>query len=92
VKKSRRQLDLFVAEAPAGPLDGLAVRLPDRCRCGRHVAQIARGVGPHLAALECVHCRMFRGWLPREAHRFLTELVNKFGRPIEPIAIRRRGQ
>lgn len=88
MRKNRRQLDLFIAETPAGPLDGLAVRLPDRCRCGRDVAR----VGPHLAALECAHCRTFRGWLPREAHQFLIEIVNKFGQPIEPIAIRRGRQ
>jgi hypothetical protein len=92
MKRHRHQLDLFIAEAPAGPLDGLAVRLPDRCRCGCDVAQIARGVGPHLAALECAHCRTFRGWLPRQAHSFLVEFTNKFGRPTEPIAVRRGGQ
>ena len=91
MKKHRRQLDLFVAEAPAGSLDGLAVRLPDRCRCGNNVAQIARGVGPHLAALECAHCRTFRGWVGRQTHQFLTETIAKFGRPVEPITVRRGG-
>jgi hypothetical protein len=88
--KNRAQLDLFVVTSESrGPLVGLAVRLPDVCRCGSDVAKIGPPVGPHLAGLRCTRCDRHCGWLPRTAHQFLTEVVNKFGRPTEPIAIRR---
>jgi hypothetical protein len=71
---------------------GLAVKLPDVCRCGSDIARVGAPVGPHLAELWCERCRRHRGWLPRAAHQFLVEVVNKFGRPDTPIAIRRNGQ
>jgi hypothetical protein len=72
------------------PLIGLTVIIPDFCRsCGDNVAKIGPPAGPHLASLRCTRCDQHRGWLPRTAHQFLTEVVNKFGRPTEPIAIRR---
>jgi hypothetical protein len=87
--KTRAQLDLFVTPESRGPLVGLAVRLPDVCRCGNDVARIGAPAGPHLAELYCAHCEQHRSWLPRVAHQWLTETVNKLGRPTEPIAIRR---
>jgi hypothetical protein len=92
MKKHRRQSDLFVTTPEQrGPLFGLAVKLPDMCRCGNDVARVGAPVGPHLAELRCTMCPLHRGWLPRAAHRFLIEIVNRFGRPAEPIAIRRGG-
>ena len=73
------------------PLIGLAVQLPDACRCGRDVARIGPPVGPHLAELRCARCNRHRGWLPRVAHQFLLEVVTQFGRPDTPICIRRGG-
>jgi hypothetical protein len=91
--KHRAQLDMFVTTSEdRSPLAGLAVRLPDRCRCGDDVARIGPPAGPHLAELRCAHCAHHRGWLPRQAHRFLTEVTNKFGRSAEPITIRRGSQ
>jgi hypothetical protein len=88
--KHRRQLDLFVTTPEArGPLVGLAVQLPDSCRCGRDVVRIGPPVGPHLAELRCARCDRHRGWLPRAAHRLLVETVKQFGRPDTPICIRR---
>jgi hypothetical protein len=82
--------DLFPETVPpAGPLPGLAVTLPDACRCGSQVARIGPPRGPHLAELRCCTCEQHRGWLPREAHQFVSEVVAKFGRPTEPIAIQR---
>src|SRR6476660_6912051 len=88
------QFDLFATAAEErGPLVGLAVQLPDACRCGRDVARIGPPAGPHLAELRCARCERHRGWLPRAAHRFLVETVKQFGRPTAPIAIRRgRGE
>ncbi len=87
--KNRAQLDLFVTPESRGPLVGLAVRLPDACHCGNDVARIGAPAGPHLAELYCARCERHRGWLPRSAHQCLTETVERFGRPTEPIAIRR---
>lgn len=92
-RESRGQLDFFVPTPEArGPLVGLLVSLPDACKCGADTTRVGPPVGPHLAELRCTRCERHRGWLPRAAHQFLVEAVNKFGRPPEPIAIRRGGQ
>jgi hypothetical protein len=75
--------------APAENLVGLAVKLPDLCRCGHDVVRVGRPAGRHLAELRCTWCQRHRGWLPRIAHQCLIEIVNKFGRPDTPICIRR---
>jgi hypothetical protein len=86
----RQQLELFTAPAPADALTGLAVRLPhDPCRCGADLVEIGPGNGPHSAALECLVCGGHRGWLSHTTHKFLTEIVNNFGRPETPIVIQR---
>ena len=86
-------LPLFPAETPpvpSDPLIGLAVHLPhDPCFCGTAVAEIGAGRGPHSASLRCVVCDAHRGWLSRTTHQFLTEIINKFGRPETPIVIGR---
>ncbi len=96
-----RQLDLFrtVSVPSCEPksiyaldqLRGLVVSLPDTSRCGTNTVRIGVPVGPHCAELRCTSCETHRGWLPRAAHQFLTEIVNKFGRPTTPITIRRGG-
>lgn len=85
------QLDLFVVEPPtqsAGLIAGVEVRLERPCRrCGERVTIIVEGKGPHCAALQCARCDQFRQWLARECHIFLTELVSRCDRPVEPIRI-----
>jgi hypothetical protein len=69
---------------------GLHVRLPTSCpRCGVIVAFISAGSGPHCATLRCVSCRVFRGWVARATYDFIIKIIDKFGRPIAPITIRR---
>jgi hypothetical protein len=71
-------------------LNGLIVALPDSCsRCGGHVAEIGPGAGPHKASLRCAACETHRGWISGNSYAFLAEFVRNFGRPTEPIAIRR---
>jgi hypothetical protein len=68
-----------------GPLIGLRVILPNTCACGAtHEATIGLG-----AELHCVACSTSRQWLGPRARAFLTEIVNRFGSPVEPIVIRR---
>jgi hypothetical protein len=71
------------------PLLDLVVSLPDLCKCGAAKAVIGAGRGPHLASLRCCACESHRGWLGHQTHSFLTKIVNQFGRPSEPVAIRR---
>ena len=93
--KHTRQLDLFRQQPP--PLlqrdrpYGLVVRPPQPCRCGYELAVIGGGKGPHIASLHCAECETHCGWISRETHRFLTEIINRFGRPTEPIVLRGDG-
>jgi hypothetical protein len=78
-----------LAAAPADPLHGLAVQLPDRCLCGSYDAVIGEGKGPHRASLFCNQCGKHHGWMANEAHVFVAEVVRKFGKPTTPIKILR---
>jgi hypothetical protein len=91
--------DLFEATAPSSTptfvplpntLIGITVKLPDACKpCGSHLALIGTAPVPHRASLHCQKCRIFRGWVSSEAFRFVTKIVEQFGRPTEPILIHR---
>jgi hypothetical protein len=93
--KHTRQLDLFRQQQPPLPQRdrpyGLVVRPSQPCRCGCELAVIGEGNGPHIASLHCAECDTHRGWVSHTAHKFLTEIVNRFGRPTEPINIRGDG-
>ena len=74
-------------------LIGLPIRLARTidgpcAECGEHAVIIAAGAGPHVAALRCACCGRHRGWLPTTVADFLSALVERFGRPSEPIVIR----
>ena len=79
------QLNLF-KEAP-DLLLGLHVKLDETCRCGATLASIEGASGPHHAGLRCA-CGCHRGWVSGVTHKFLTETVERFGRPTQPIQIR----
>jgi hypothetical protein len=91
-----KQLDMFDAaeptkpvEQPDSPLVGLTVKLPRNClRCGCSLSQVGTGVGPHLASLHCTQCGTHNGWLPQGAVKFLTDTIERFGRPTEPVCVR----
>ena len=93
--KHPRQLDLFRQQPPPLPprnrAQGLVVQPPQPCRCGCELAVIGEGKGPHVASLHCAECETHCGWIPRETHRFLTEIINRFGRPVDPIVIQGDG-
>jgi hypothetical protein len=80
--------------APLGkivnPLIGISVKLPDTCKhCTSDLAVIGAAPIPHRAALHCRGCQLFRGWVSNEAFRFVSKIVEQFGKPIEPILIHR---
>ncbi len=77
------------AADPTDPLVGILVQPDDDCSCGEQVAVIEPSAPPHAGRLVCYSCGKHRGWLPRHASNFITELINKFGRPTEPVAYRR---
>jgi hypothetical protein len=82
------QLDMFGAAEPADPLIGLVVQLPRQCRCGSDVSHVGLGSGPHRASLHCAQCGHHNGWLSQEVAKFLTDTIERFGRPTEPICVR----
>jgi hypothetical protein len=88
------QFDLFApsqpSAVPADVLQGLAIQLPDCCQCGSCDAVIGEGKGPHSASLFCSQCERHRGWMTNESHAFVSELIEKFGKPTAPIQIRRK--
>ena len=73
----------------ANPLISITVKLPDTCKCGSPLAVIGPAVVPHRASLHCQECGQFRGWVSNEAFRFVTKIVEQFGKPAEPILIHR---
>jgi hypothetical protein len=75
-----KQLDMFDAAEPTKP-----VEQPDNLLCGCNLSQVGAGVGPHLASLHCTQCGC---WLPQGAVNFLTDTIERFGRPNEPICVR----
>jgi hypothetical protein len=90
--KNSAQLDLFRQAVPLPPHDpshGLSVQMLSACHCGATLAATGPGGGPHAASLHCEGCGVHRGWVSHATHRFLIELINKFGKPTEPIILRR---
>jgi hypothetical protein len=81
--KHTRQLDLFRQQQPP-----LVLQPPQPCRCGCELAVIGEGKGPHIASLHCAECATHHGWVSHATHKFLTETINRFGRPTEPIVLR----
>ena len=84
-------LPLEDTSAPSdNPLIGLVVDLQQQCKCGAYVVVVGAGKGPHLASLRCEACDEHRGWLSQQTHSFISETIKQFGRPTEPIKVRRR--
>ncbi len=85
------QLEMFgstIATPSSSPV-GLAVILSKLCgNCGSDIATIGSSTGPHYARLNCECCGGHRGWLSGATYRFLSDVIENFGRPNEPIEIR----
>ena len=82
------QLEMFGAATPVDSLVRLVVQLPRQCRCGSNLSHIGPSSGPHRASLHCAQCGHHSGWLSQEVAKFLTDTIERFGRPTEPIRVR----
>ena len=86
------QLSMFdTVTTPSSSPIGLDVILPRQCHdCGSDTAIIGSSAGPHHARLECRGCGRHRGWLSAGTFRFLSDVIDNFGRPTEPIIVNSR--
>lgn len=83
------QLAMFETTAPSSLPIGLTVILPKLCgNCGSDSAAVGSSRGPHHASLLCECCDRHRGWLSGSTYKFLSDVIENFGRPTEPILIR----
>jgi hypothetical protein len=83
------QLSMFESTSPSSSPIGLTVIVPKPCsNCGSDAAVIGSSRGPHHASLLCEHCGGHRGWLSGTTYRFLSNAIENFGRPSEPILVR----
>jgi hypothetical protein len=85
------QLSMFgVITPPSTSPVGLSVILPRQCsNCGSDSAIVGSSAGAHHARLNCYGCGSHRGWLSGAAFKFLSDVIDNFGRSNEPIEIRR---
>jgi hypothetical protein len=82
-------LDLF--DANADPLIGIAIKVPRRCQCGHDLFHVGPGRGGHRASLHCARCRHHCGWLSYQTAKFLSDVIEHFGKPTTPVCVRRSG-
>jgi hypothetical protein len=86
-----KQLDL--PPSSTAPLYGLEVQIQSRssqhCCSNDGIAVIGFAAGPHAAKLTCMGCGAHRGWLSNQTAERIEEIIAKFGRPTEPIVLRR---
>jgi hypothetical protein len=48
-------------------LIGVAVEMPNPCKCGDDIAVTGPGAGPHIASVLCASCGKHRSWLSKAA-------------------------
>jgi hypothetical protein len=65
-------------------LIGLRVNVADNCICNSRKAVVG---DDHV--LQCIGCGVSRGRFGPRTTKFITEFINKFGLPTEPIELRR---
>jgi hypothetical protein len=73
-------------------LADLKVCVARGCRqCSHDILITGPGKEPHRASLTCVRCGRHCGWLSAESAAFISEIIEHFGRPTEPIEVRKGG-
>jgi hypothetical protein len=81
--------EMFGSTAPSTSPAGLVIEQDRACpNCGAVEIVIGSSAGPHHARLYCRSCEHHCGWLPGQAYRFVSKILDHFGRPTEPIKIR----
>jgi hypothetical protein len=86
--------DLFgTTTLPSTSIVGLRVTMDRPCRtCGSTNYAIGAGKAMHAASVTCAACGRHGGWVSKTSHDFIDEGVDVFGRPEEPIVVRRSTQ
>jgi predicted Zn finger-like uncharacterized protein len=67
---------------------GLPVKLSCN-KCSSRILVTATDFGADQVALRCVRCRKHAGWLSPVSAEFLADIVHHFGKPAEPVEVRR---
>ena len=70
------------------PLIGIEIKMSRRCRCQHDLFVVGPGRGAHRASLHCTRCARHCGWLSHRAAKFLSDVIEQFGRPTEPVCVR----
>jgi hypothetical protein len=73
--------------ASSTSLTALEVVLPRPCQCGEAIAVVGSSKGPHHASLVCSRCGVHRAWLSGTTAAALNTIIDRFGRPTEPIIV-----
>jgi hypothetical protein len=86
---SALQAEMFGSTALSTSPVGLVIEQGRACpQCGTVEMVIGSSANTHAARLTCCGCGPHCGWLSRQTHRFVSEIVTHFGRPTEPIKVR----
>src|SRR5262249_1701818 len=80
-------MDLFVKHV-TDPIVGLKVQTPTPCKCRCAIARMAEGQWLNVPLL-CTSCGIERGRLCYETLKFVRRVVETFGRPTEPIKLKK---
>ena len=82
-------------EVSTNSIVGLSVRIERVIKCShsncRKVAVIGSSNAMHHGSLRCEQCGKHLGWLSKQSYDFITETQRLFGRPTDPIVVRKRG-
>jgi hypothetical protein len=83
------QIKMFDATTPSTSPLGLVIVQDRACpHCGTAEMVIGSSANMHHARLICCGCNQHCGWLPGQAYRFVSKILDHFGRPTEPIKVR----
>ena len=85
---NRRDLFGELVSKITDPIVGLKVQTPTPCKCRCAIARLAEGKWLNVP-LVCKSCGIERGRLSYETLKFIRRVVETFGRPTEPIKLKR---
>jgi hypothetical protein len=80
-------------EASANSVIGILVGLELDIKCShskcRKIAVIGSSSAIHYGSLRCEQCGKHLGWLSKQSYDFIAETQRLFGRPTDPILVRK---